>query len=752
MYAQTGAQQPLIFYADDTQGGNTLAATSTRKSTLIYAAFLNFEFLHLEEMWMTLSVIKASDSETCHGGLAGVITALLSFYQEETAHGIPVQVGANYDLLFVPHVVFLSDHEGVRAAMGCKGAAGFKPCIKCRNCVSLGRATALASHADISCVEKERFLEQRHEDVQDILRVLRTECTRKRREEAEVLLGFKLNILQQSPLAAPQLQSFFRLEWLQFDAMHHLFSNGLIAQELGLWFQAAHAMAGVTAEHMQRYMRIGWQPVKGGQSTAPRPDLNFGCKLWKTDADFRGDAQACLHALPLCVSYGEDMLRERFVALHPVLDSLVALHRVVSCVKACKANRTAAERLLPLQRQHMEAFISAHTTDVCRPKIHYQLHLKEQMDLWGKAIDCFVCERKHKQYKSICGSKLTCSQASFARSALSELCSQELATSLSAAKLGTFFATKALPSCVLKVALRAKNDVQAAAAIEHRTIRYGKGLFMLLSNRVAVEVLSTLHDGSGFFLLVETLQPIGDHKNPGRTQWMRKDPGESSRALLAEKYDKLMEDHEQARETVAAIARHLTYLRERLKLYEPVHAAPSGVRAALGPAGGALPGPSASAAAPPQPNAAAEEEKRKMQEEMHKMREKIKDLSAEKMLHARETAQMNKQLIEARAPATVYYTRGGNCYHADSCNHLKHGREDHELSLGNVKTAFHSSVASPQKVTGVKFSMSHVVPHSSRCFAFATTDRRAPLSISNRVKACLLTMLGHFVQRCVFFQ
>eukprot|EP00435_Cladocopium_sp_Y103_P068397 s463_g31.t1 len=135
MYAQTGAQQPLIFYADDTQGGNTLAATSTRKSTLIYAAFLNFEFLHLEEMWMTLSVIKASDSETCHGGLAGVITALLSFYQEETAHGIPVQVGANYDLLFVPHVVFLSDHEGVRAAMGCKGAAGFKPCIKCRNCV-----------------------------------------------------------------------------------------------------------------------------------------------------------------------------------------------------------------------------------------------------------------------------------------------------------------------------------------------------------------------------------------------------------------------------------------------------------------------------------------------------------------------------------------------------------------------------------------------------------------------------------------
>jgi len=43
-------------------------------------------------------------------------------------NGIHVKAGENYEFVFVPHVVFLSDHEAVRASMGCKGSAGFKPC------------------------------------------------------------------------------------------------------------------------------------------------------------------------------------------------------------------------------------------------------------------------------------------------------------------------------------------------------------------------------------------------------------------------------------------------------------------------------------------------------------------------------------------------------------------------------------------------------------------------------------------------
>ena len=532
MFKGHGATQPLIFYADDTQGGNTLAATSTRKSTLIYAAFLNFEFLHLESLWMTLSVIKASDVETCKGGLASVVTALLSFYRHETDCGLPVRIGdQGYELLLIPHILWLSDHEAIRSALGCKGSAGYKPCIKCRNVVAAGRA-GTAAHVDITCVDVSRFVKQRQEHVDDIIDVLSSQGTKKLKEQAEVMLGFKLSSLMESPLGQRHLSSFFKLDFLQYDAMHHLFSNGIVAEELGLWFAACCITAGVTADHMRRYACVAWKPVKGGHAEAPRPDMYFVEKLWKLNADFRGDAQACLHALPLCVAYGEEMLRDPFPALHSQLDSLKALHKVVVCVKACKANAAAARDLLPLQQEHMRLFIAAYSADACRPKMHYQLHLKEQMDLWGRSIDCFVCERKHRQYKAICGSKLTCSQQSFARSALLELCSQELATPLSADKLATTFAGKVSVSCALTQSLRTEQPVQMASALEHRSIRYGKGLFILLANGLAAEIICAIHTGEEFALLVEILKPLSDRDTPGKTLWRRPAAGECSRALL----------------------------------------------------------------------------------------------------------------------------------------------------------------------------------------------------------------------------
>ena len=209
MYERSGAQQPLIIYADDTHGGNVLAAPASRKSTLVFAAFLNFEFLHLESLWMTLSVIKASDNDTCQGGFASVLTSLLSHYRKETQHGLPVKIGDHFELLLIPHIIFLSDHEGIRSALGCKGSAGFKPCIKCSNVLMLHRAQDVPLHVDISCSDPERFVRQTQKDVDDIFNLLQRQPTKKKkREEMEVLLGFKLSSLKESALTQETLRGF----------------------------------------------------------------------------------------------------------------------------------------------------------------------------------------------------------------------------------------------------------------------------------------------------------------------------------------------------------------------------------------------------------------------------------------------------------------------------------------------------------------------------------------------------------------
>ena len=254
----------------------------------------------------------------------------------------------------------------------------------------LHRAEDVPSHVDVSCSDPEQFLRQTQRDVDDVFDILQRQTTRKKREETEVMLGFKLSSLAESPLTQRNLRGFFSLEHVQFDSMHHLFSNGLVAQELGLWFSRAHQMAGVSVEHMTRYMQIAWAPLKGGQIDPPRADKHFTSKLWRLDQDFRGDAQACLEVLPLCVAYGEEMCRGRYAGMESALNSLAALHAVVICLKACKDSVTAASRLLVLQREHMQRFVDAYTTGECRPKLHYSLHLAEQMQERGRPFDAFV--------------------------------------------------------------------------------------------------------------------------------------------------------------------------------------------------------------------------------------------------------------------------------------------------------------------------------------------------------------------------
>ena len=235
----------------------------------------------------------------------------------------------------------------------------------------------------------------------------------------------------------------------------------------------------------------------------------------------------------MCVAYGEDMLRGRYDNLEKALESLRALHSVVICLKKCKANIMAAGHLLQLQRVHVHRFVDAYSSNECRPKLHYSLHLAEQMQQWGRPFDAFVCERKHKNFKAICNGKLNQpGKANFARSALLELVSMELASPLNANKLATHLVGSASVNEGIQYSMASSLPVHVAAALEHRGIRYGKGQILRLSNCHALEVMNAVHDGKSYFLLVNVLEPVGDHKHPGLSQWMRRKPGQSSHALL----------------------------------------------------------------------------------------------------------------------------------------------------------------------------------------------------------------------------
>ena len=322
----------LAIYCDDAQGGNVMAAKASMKASLIYAIFLDFPILHMENLWITLAVLKARDVAKCKGGLASVMSELLCFYKAEFDNGLPIEITkGDPDLMFVPKIVYLADHEGLRASLGCKGAAGIKPCLKCFNILGLGRAGEIPNHFDIASTEHQHFRTMTQTTLNEVAGILAAQPNKKKLEEAEKMLGWNWITLRESPLCRESLRGFLDMESISYDSMHHYFSNGIIAQELGAWFSQLRNSK-ITLQDILRYVDLGWACLDDGK----KPSLLFDEKLWREDADFRGDASESLAALPLCVSYGEQILRGSCPELHPALDSLRELQSVIVCLKKVK--------------------------------------------------------------------------------------------------------------------------------------------------------------------------------------------------------------------------------------------------------------------------------------------------------------------------------------------------------------------------------------------------------------------------------
>lgn len=309
MVQKQGHHLRMILHVDDAQGGNVLAPLQARKGTLVYATFVGLPLIHLEPFWLTLSVIKASDVATCLGGLCSVVASIMEMIRSETNTGFPVDLSNGPTLVFVSSLLLLSDHEGLRAASGCKGAAGVKPCVKCSNVLAVNRADT-AGHVRIDCSDPSKFRAMTQRKVEEAATILGRQPNKTQLEETEKLVGFTWANLQHSPLLKPSLRGFFDAESILFDSMHEYFSNGMVCQELGLWYATFVTTSQGSLEKMQRYVSLGWAHNTGGSAEC-RGKLTtwFSDKLWKLRKDFRGDASQCLGVLPLMVAFGEEILR-----------------------------------------------------------------------------------------------------------------------------------------------------------------------------------------------------------------------------------------------------------------------------------------------------------------------------------------------------------------------------------------------------------------------------------------------------------
>ena len=235
--------------------------------------------------------------------------------------------------------MLLSDHEGLRAALGSKGAAGIKCCLKCVNILGLGRHHGVHEHYDITCPHVANFKPMTQAMVEQAAQLLEQQPTKQKLEEAERLLGFNLEILRESPLLKPCLRDMFNLSLVHYDSMHEYYSNGIISSAAWTVVRSNAATKPRKTGTAAGICKVGmacdaWRPSSCTKARNPIHREALPRKEKTTEAM----RKRCMHALPLCVAFGEEVLRGACAAMIPALDSLQNLHAVVLCIQHTKRN------------------------------------------------------------------------------------------------------------------------------------------------------------------------------------------------------------------------------------------------------------------------------------------------------------------------------------------------------------------------------------------------------------------------------
>ena len=521
---QHGGHLRLVYYTDEVVCGIALNAQLQRKSALVYVTFLELPLLCFESVWLTLSVCRHDEINTFLHGHHGMTKSLLSLLRKDTENGFPITLSGNHELLFIRDILILGDHEELRAMTGSKGAMALKPCMKCINVVALNRPHA-DGHINIGEANISLCELQSTEGLDTVFSILEMQPTQKKKEEHEFLLGWYREPLRESFLMDRSLRGFAQIESVHYDAMHDYWSNGFVGQELGLWFTAISRKTQVQLHHICVYAETGWMPVPGTFHEHRSMKSLFSSKVFRIDSDYRGNASATASIVGLCVAFSEEMLRETERNVHAEFDSLLALHRVCKKIFAMKADASIPpSELQRLQVYHLNRFDIAYDVSLSRPKRHFALHLPQQRQQWGRLIDAFVCERKHRHFRSSGVSNIA-RLTNFSKSALLKLVDGELNTPQDAAKLDGLLAPPIKQSPTLALSFPGQN-VTCAAKLEAGGQTFVQHQILQTGATRALKIVCCIQADLTFYILARELElrPGTDPSDP-ILHWLEKHAG-----------------------------------------------------------------------------------------------------------------------------------------------------------------------------------------------------------------------------------
>ena len=381
---------------------------------MIYVTALEFKKkLSMELFWLVAGLITHEKATLVEGGMSAIFAKVLNHWVNSSygilnKAGFSLEIdGAHYLVRFALHA-FVADEAALRSVLQSKGASGMKPCAKCYNVISKFHGGTWDIHGDeciidVTCATYQNFLQFTDQQIFDVQRQLQetyesgTASELKRQEQ---ICGFLHS--PKGLLADPLLRDVLPPSKCHYDFLHTLFSNGIVCDEICLFWKRVCAETNLTTEDLQQFCKEGGFTLK---QSIGEYKLNkvFDAK-YLDKSTYGGDAGYAVLALFLLETFATNLL-----------DSVVSLKRHIACLTKlcwvcrwyfrlksgkCKGIIAPSARMFPLFSEHLVLFQSVYGRSLVRPKHHFNFHCAESMDIQEAVLDCWTLERKHRIYKN----------------------------------------------------------------------------------------------------------------------------------------------------------------------------------------------------------------------------------------------------------------------------------------------------------------------------------------------------------------
>ena len=403
----------LLLYCDEVHPGDQLGGKKLRKFHAIYFSFKEFgpTALSHEDMWFTIATVRTQVVNQIPGAMSKVFSLVLRdlFLDGPLADiGMDLEHAGRRHKFFSKMGFFIQDGAAHKQTWHCKGDAGCKLCVLCRNIFSMAsevvgdggegllRCNAktyaeldLASSADL------RYAVRHLNDLRNDPRVTPDDF-----EVKEKALGFTWS--PYNLLGDPEMDPYLDVPDQFFhDWMHMIFVGGIFNLSLHFFLEAVkdETRSNVYASLRGYVARYNWPKRWNteGQKLAllftdAKRTSNVKAKSFKCSASDGLSLYLLIAHWAAAVLPAETCPAERL--------AFIALCDVIDCLRATAYIEVAGRTVLAAVEAFLDLYDTAYGMEWSTPKFHWLLHFGDYVEKFRELVSCWPLERKHKVPKS----------------------------------------------------------------------------------------------------------------------------------------------------------------------------------------------------------------------------------------------------------------------------------------------------------------------------------------------------------------